>query len=280
MSTETPAAIIAPDVSDRPLGELFSLAGRTAVVTGSASGIGQAIARRLGEAGANVVVADLDEAAAVATAGELAQRIPGEAWAVGVDVADGASVRALSERAVELASGLDIWVNAAGIYPIQNLLEMDDAFWDRVLDINLRGTMIGAREAARQMIATGRRGVIINLASVTSFRAGSAGGAAYVASKHGVAGLTKSLAVEFGAAGIRALAIAPATVMTPGMRVLEEQFAGLLGGDFVEMMIQRVQLGRVAVADDVARVAVFCASDLAAYMTGSTLQVDGGDLSL
>jgi NAD(P)-dependent dehydrogenase (short-subunit alcohol dehydrogenase family) len=279
MSSET-SVIVTPDVSEQPLAALVSLDGRVAVVTGAGRGIGRAIAERLAEAGANVIVADLAAAAAATSAAELAASHGHDAWGVEVDVADSASVVRLAERAVELAGGIDIWVNAAGIYPVQGILDMDDAFWDRVLDINLRGSMVGGREAARQMIAGGRRGVIINMASITSFRASSPGGAAYVASKHAIAGLTKSLAIEFGGHGIRALAIAPATVMTEGMRELEAAFAGLLDRDFVEMMIQRVQLGRVAVPDDVARVALFCASDLSAYMTGATLLVDGGDVAI
>jgi NAD(P)-dependent dehydrogenase (short-subunit alcohol dehydrogenase family) len=280
VTTEQTAPIVTPDVAHLPLAQLISLEGRVAVVTGGGRGIGQAIAARLAEAGASVIVADLDEAAATDSASALSERATAPVSSHGVDVADGATVRALAEAAVARAGSLDIWVNAAGIYPIEAILEMDDAFWDRVINVNLRGSMIGAREAARQMVALGRGGVILNLASITGFRAGSAGGAAYVASKHGVVGLTKSLAVEFGSAGIRSLAIAPATVMTPGMRALEQQFAGLVGGDFVEMMIERVQLGRVAVADDIARVALFCVSDLAAYMTGSTVLVDGGDMAL
>jgi NAD(P)-dependent dehydrogenase (short-subunit alcohol dehydrogenase family) len=267
------------DFSDRSLAELISLVGRTAVVTGAARGIGNAIARRLAEAGANVVIADLNEAEANRAAAELADRSPAEVWAARLDVTDSVAVGEAAERAVERGGSLDVWVNAAGIYPLDPFLEMADGQWDRILDVNLRGSFVGAREAARRMVAGGRGGVIINIASITGYRVPNRGIAHYVSSKHAVIGLTKSLAVELGAHGVRALAIAPAAVMTPGMRILEEEFAAEGGGDFIEMITERVQLGRAAVPDDVARVALFCAGDMSAYMTGSTLAVDGGDLA-
>src|SRR5262249_19863899 len=149
---------------------------------------------------------------------------------------------------------------------------------DRVLDINLRGTFIGAREAARRMTRAGRGGVILNLASTAGFKAGGPAVAHYVSSKHAVIGLTKSLAVELGPHGIRVLAIAPTLIETPGIEAGEEAFrhAGL--GDLLDSYAQRLPLGRVGVSDDVARVALFCASDLSLFMTGSTVLVDGGDI--
>lgn len=267
------------DVSDRTLTELLSLEGRVAVVTGGAVGIGRAIADRLAEAGADVVVGDVADPAA--TVAELSAAHPGRRI-VGtrLDVRDSASIVACADLAVRELGRLDVWVNNAGIYPSVPLLEMSDDDWDRVLDVNLRGTFVGAREAARRMTEAGHGGVILNIASTAGYQAGGPGVAHYVSSKHAVRGLTKSLAVELGPAGIRALAIAPTLIETPGIEAGREQFrrAGL--GDVIDTYAQRLPLGRAGVPDDVARVAVFCASDLAAFMTGSTLLVDAGDVAV
>jgi NAD(P)-dependent dehydrogenase (short-subunit alcohol dehydrogenase family) len=265
------------DVSDRSLAQLVSLEGRVAVVTGGAVGIGRAVADRLAEAGASVVIGDLDEATAMAAATELAG--PGRTLiGAGLDVADAASIVALADRAVAELGRLDIWVNNAGIYPMCPILELDDVGWDRVLDVNLRGTFVGAREAARRMAAHGG-GVIVNLDSTAGFRAGGAGAGAYVASKHAVRGLTKSLAVELGPLGVRVLAVAPTLVETPGIQALATS-GGAAVGDMLGQLAARLPLGRTGVPDDVARVVLFCASDLSMFMTGSTLLVDAGDLAL
>ena len=268
-----------PDVSGRALAELISLKGRGAVVTGGARGIGRAIARRLSEAGANVLIGDLNRDGAAAAARAIAHEFGRRAFGAELDTRDGASIASVADRAVEELGRLDIWVNNAGIYPFAPVLELTDEDWDGVLDINLRGTFIGAREAGRRMVAAGRGGVIINLASISGYRADLPGYSHYVSSKHAVLGLTKSLAVELGRHGIRVLAIAPANVDTPGAEegrpALEA--AGLWEG--MQQMIQRLPLGRSGVPDDVARVALFCASDLAMLMTGSTLLVDAGNIA-
>ncbi|MDH7809595.1 MULTISPECIES: SDR family NAD(P)-dependent oxidoreductase [unclassified Rhizobium] len=277
--TETSAAMVAPDYTSKPISALVSLSGRVAVVTGGAGGIGKAIASRLSEAGARVVVADLNQDSAEAVAAELKEKWRQEAWGLRLDVTESNLVADAASRAAELGGKLDIWVNAAGIYPVRPYFEIDDAFWDNMMAINLRGTMVGAREAAKLM-APNRSGVIVNIASIASMSAGAPGSATYTASKHAVAGLTKSMAVEFGALGIRALGIAPAAIITPGLEELKRQFAKDIGGDFLEMLTERVHLGRPGLPDDIARVALFCASDLSAYMTGSLVVVDGGHMSM
>lgn len=268
-----------PQVADRTIAELFSLEDRAAVVTGGGRGIGEAICRRFAEAGADVVVADLDVARAEDIADQLAAEYGHRTLAVAVDVADEESVAGLADRAVEEFGRLDIWVNNAGVYPSTPLLQMQPKDWDHVLDINLRGTFLGSRAAALAMTDADSPGVIINLASTAGFKAAGPGVAHYVASKHAVRGLTKSLAVELGPLGIRALAIAPTLVETPGIEAGRAAFeeAGL--GDMLDQMAQLAPLRRNGVPDDIARVALFCACDMSILMTGSTIAVDAGDLA-
>lgn len=261
----------APDLSDRPLDELVSLAGRVAVVTGGARGIGLATARRLAEAGATVVVGDLDAGDARAVADELG------GLALEVDVRDADGVARLADEAVAAFGRLDVWVNNAGIYPTHDALDMKTDEWDAVLDVDLRGVFLGSREAARHMIELGNGGAIVNVASTAAYRVAGRGIAHYAAAKHGVLGLTKSLAVEFGPSGVRVLAVAPCVTATPGIEEARPAFEA--AGFTIERLGEELPLRRIAVPDDVARVVLFCASDLAALMTGSTLLVDAGWLA-
>lgn len=264
-----------PDMTGRSISELVSLKGRTAVVTGGAQGIGQAIAIRLAEAGASVVIGDLDEAKAQETAKSLPAN-GAKHIATTLDVTDGASIRALADLAIAETGALHIWVNNAGIYPSRPLMEITDDEWSHVLDLNLRGTFIAAREAALRM--KDNEGVIVNLASTAAFNASNgANPAHYVASKHGVAGLTKSLAVELGPRGLRALAIAPTLTETPGVEHKRQE-----GAEVAEALAQYgngLPLGRLGLPDDIARAVLFAATDLSAFVTGVTIPVDGGDLA-
>ncbi len=268
-----------PDVSSRSITELISLAGRKAVVTGGARGIGLAISRRLAEAGAHVLIGDLNAAGAEEAATQIKAQ-GGQAMAGLLDVADSASVNALADRAVRDLGGIDIWVNNAGIVPSTAILDMTDEEWDRVITINLRGTFFGAREAGRRMIQAGNGGVIVNIASLASFSAYGPGFGHYASSKHGVLGLTKCLAVEFGPHNIRVLAVAPTLTDTPGLREGLEEYKAVGLGDVIEQVSAREPLRRTAVPDDIARVVYFCATDLAMLMSGSTLLVDAGDVAV
>jgi NAD(P)-dependent dehydrogenase (short-subunit alcohol dehydrogenase family) len=261
------------DVAATPLTQLLALTGRVAVVTGGARGIGQACCARLAEAGAAVLVADVDETAARETATTIGER----AIAFRADVREPGSMRTLAEHALRTAGRLDVWVNAAGIYPATPILDLDDAAWDEVLEVNLRGTFAGAREAARVMASEGTCGVIVNLSSTAAYRVDGMGVAHYVASKFGVRGLTQSLAVELGPHRIRVLGVAPTVTLTPGLEAQRERLES--AGFALDQLGPSLPLGRIAVADDVARVVVFCASDLSLMMTGSTLIVDGGALA-
>jgi NAD(P)-dependent dehydrogenase (short-subunit alcohol dehydrogenase family) len=275
------------DVSGQSLQQLVSLDGKVAVVTGAGRGIGLAIARRLTEAGANVLLGDMDVPAAEASAAALSAEFGRRVIGVSLNVAEEPSIVALADRAVAEFGHLDIWVNNAGIFPGSPTIDQTAEIWDRVQDINLRGSFLGAREAAKRMMAQTTKdgapmgGVIINVASVSGY-SGRPGLAAYVASKHGVVGLTKSLGVEWGPHGIRVLGLAPTGVSTPGVQERKSQASGaeLERIEALEKTVgAALPLGRLGVPDDIARVALFCASDLSMLMTGSTLLVDAGALA-
>ena len=274
-----------PDVSSHSIAELVSLEGRAAVVTGAARGIGRAVAMRLAEAGAVVVVADIDSDAAEVTADEIG----GSATAMHMDAASRESVDEVAARCVSGAGSLDIWVNNAGIYPRHPFLGLSAEDWDRVVRLNLYGTFFGAKAAARAMATAGRGGVILNMVSTSAFRGGPPGLTHYASSKHGIVGLTKALALELGPLGIRVLALAPTRIDTEGLaeRVLvpgaeeeQEAFSAAGIGGHHEVGAASLPLGRVGVPDDVARVALFCASDLSMFMTGATIPIDAGFLAV
>ncbi len=270
------------DVSNQTIAELISLKGSMAVVTGGAQGIGAAIAHRLAEAGAEVMLGDLNADAAKKTADSLTNQ-GYVVWAAEVDVTDPSSVSRLADQAVERGGELNIWVNNAGIFPTDDVLKMPLVQWQRVIEVNLTGTYVGAREAGNRMVAQGKGGVVINLASVQSYRAGGPGFAHYVSAKHGISGLTKSLAIELGPHNIRVLALAPTLIATPGTQVGKKELAKAMNtteDPWETVAKQYLALGRTGVPDDIARVALFCASDMSMFMTGSTLPVDAGYLAL
>jgi len=257
------------DLSNVPLAEIVSLKGRRAAVTGSAHGIGAAIAKRLAEAGAVVVIGDLDDAGAVETARAIAGATGASVQAFALDVQSEESITSFADAAMAAMGGLDIWVNNVGFYPSSPALEIDGDAWDRVQAINLRGAFIGAREGAKRICSCGsERGVIVNIASMAGLRA-QLNMSHYVAAKHGVVGLTKALALELGPQDIRVMGVAPALVVTHGL-------AERITPESIEPIVRTLPLGRAGVPDDIARVVLFCASDLSAFMTGSTLPVDAG----
>jgi NAD(P)-dependent dehydrogenase (short-subunit alcohol dehydrogenase family) len=264
-----------PDVSDRSLADLFSLKCRAAVVTGAAWGLGKAAARRLAEAGASVLIADIDEETAAASAAELQAAYGSRVVSMRMDAAETSAADAVLDRALAEFGSLDIVINNAGVPSFTPLLDLSAEDWDRVMAINVRGTFLFARESARRMIAAGKGGVIINVASLAGVRGISEGQAAYVASKHAVVGLTRQLSMELASHGIRVLGVAPGFCLTEKTAHL----ATLDGAALAQIPIPGIggtKLGRVGVSDDVARAILFCASDMASFMTGSTLLVEGG----
>lgn len=252
-----------------PLHGLVDLSGRCALVTGAAMGIGLGIVRRLHEAGANVVVADLDGDVAEEVAAALNAARDGSAAAVAVDVSDTAAVDAMFAVAQERFGGAGVVVNNAGIYPMAPLADLDEATFRHVIDVNLVGLYLCTRAAADAMLARGGGGTIVNVTSIDALHPSMVGLAHYDASKHGAWGFTKNVALELAPHGIRVNALAPGGVLTPGVGDIGENLAAF------EAMIP---MGRMGVPDDVARAVLFLVSDLASYVTGAQLVVDGGRL--
>lgn len=265
------------DFSNTPLADLVSLTGRNAVVTGAAQGLGKAIARRLAEAGASVILGDRNVELARQVAADIAATFGVRAEAIDMDVSDAAAVAAAAQLAETEFGGLHIWVNNAGIFPHIPIEHMSEDDWDRVFTVNARGTFLGCREAAKAMQPRGA-GVIVNIASLAGIRGISPGLSAYVGSKHAVVGLTRQLALELAPHRIRVNAVAPSFMVTEGNMALIQQdprMAEVAAEAIPSMMSSK--LGRVGVADDIARTVLFAASDMSAFITGTTLVVDAGE---
>jgi len=253
---------------------LIDLTGKTAVVTGGGKGMGVGICRALVQAGATVCVADIDEPAAQSTVDALTKN-GGSAYAVHVDMSQPASVAALAAAVTERSGSLDIWVNNAGVYPMIPVFSDSTDLWDFTHNVNLRGVFVGIREAARQMIAAKRPGVIVNIASIAADRAGHVSMTPYAASKAGVKALTRSMAAALGPFGIRVAAVSPGVIETDGMAAQEQQMA--VAGANTGNRASMIPLRRLGTGDDIGRAVLFMASDLASFVTGVTLDVDGGD---
>lgn len=262
-----------PDVTGQSLAQLVTLTGRTALVTGAAMGLGRAIAERLTEAGANLVLGDIARDAVHTAAEELSKRHGIEAIGVAMDMRDPAAIAAAVEAAVTRFGGIDILVNNAGIYPLSPVVDMPDAQWHEVIAINLSGVFFACREAARIMVRQGRGGVVVSISSTSGVNGGGVSIPHYAASKHGVIGLTKQMALEFAPHAIRFLAVAPNVIVTEGVRHAKAEAVAAAG---FELEVESSLLGRAGVPDDVARAVLFAASDMAMFMTGSTLFVDAG----
>jgi len=258
--------------------ELFDLSGKAAVVTGGAMGIGQAICFRLAEAGACVMIADIDLAAADKTAEEIISR-GGQARAIQADAGSGDDAKKVVQAAVDAFGSLDILVNNAGIFPLLEVMRVEEALWDRVININLKGTFLYSQAAAARMIEAGKGGKIVNLASIDGLHP-NGNATPYNASKGGVIMLTKALALELAPHKILVNAVAPGQIKTPGTntwgaKAIED---GLTIEQLLKSFKGRIPLERIGEPDDIAKVVLFAASAAADYMTGSLLLVDGGYL--
>jgi NAD(P)-dependent dehydrogenase (short-subunit alcohol dehydrogenase family) len=246
----------------------MKLAGRVAVITGAARGIGRACAERFLSEGAKVVLGDIDAARLHETAAAIGT--PDTVLAVVTDVSKKDQVVALIAAAVKKFGRIDIMVNNAGIALIQDFLEIDEADYDRVLGINLKGAFMGTQAAARQMIAQGQGGVIINMSSINSGLANPRV-ATYAISKGGMNQVTSTAAVAFAPHGIRVVGVGPGTIMTE-----------MIEGTFIDSeatrraILSRTPIGRMGEPAEIAAVVAFLASDDASYFTGETIYPDGG----
>jgi NAD(P)-dependent dehydrogenase (short-subunit alcohol dehydrogenase family) len=259
-----------------PLNELIRLTDKKALVTGAAMGIGFAIAYRLAEAGATVAIIDLNEEKGQKAAEDLVN-CGYRAFFLRCDVSREEEVKNTIDAAIVRMGGLDILVNNAGIFPFTPLLQLTASDIEKVLAVNLKGLLYFTREASRWMIEQKRSGSIINLASVDSLHPSHKGLSVYDASKGAVLTLTKSLAKELGPNGIRVNAIAPGGILTEGA-IAQSRGSGETSRTGLKEFMSRIALGRMGVADDIGRVALFLAADLSGYMTGSLVVVDGGYL--
>jgi 3-oxoacyl-[acyl-carrier protein] reductase len=242
--------------------------GRVAIVTGSSSGIGRAVAAELLARGMSVVVTSRSQERADATAAELGE----DAFGVGAELTDPAAPAALVERALARFGRLDVLVNNAGAGQVAESETLAVEDWQRIIDLDLTAAFLCAQAAARPMLAAGR-GVIVNISSLAG-HIGLPRRAAYTAAKHGLEGLTKTLAVEWARRGVRVVSVAPAYVAT-------ELLAGtsIAGGFTLDDVAGRTPMRRLAEPEEVARTVAFLASDDASFVTGSSVRVDGGWLA-
>jgi len=252
------------------------LSGKIAVLTGGGSGIGAAICRAFAEEGAAVAITDIRLQAAQEIAAEIA-RCNGRVGTWAFDVSDRSAVEQAADQIEKQLGPIDVWVNNAGISRIVPFLECSEELWEQTLRINLKGAFIGCQAAIRRMLPR-RQGVVLNMSS-QSGKVGNSQYTAYCASKFGIIGLTQSLAVEFAGAGIRVNALCPGIVMTPLWDQMLGDYArkrNLKPEDVRPYLEKRIPMGRLCTPEDVARTAVFLASDESDYLTGQALNVSGG----
>ncbi len=241
------------------------LTGQVAVITGAARGIGRGIATVLAAEGARVVIADLDEEAAERTAAELGERV----LAVATNVTDRGSVEALAAATLAAFGRIDVLAANAGIYPSTELAAIDDALWDRVMDINVKGALHAIQACTPAMLERGY-GRIVLTSSITGPITGQIGFAHYGASKAAMLGLMRSAAVELARSGVTVNAVMPGNIKTEGLADL--------GAEYEASMAASIPLKRLGTVEDIGYAALYFASKEAGYVTGQTIIVDGGQI--
>lgn len=265
------------EVSNKNIEELISLKGKIALITGGSMGIGKAIAKRFAEVGATVIIVGRNELHLKNAIRELTQ-VSSLVFAKVMDISKSESVISTIEEIINEFGTIDILANMAGIFPNDNTLTMPIEKWNSVININLSGSYNCAREVIKVMLKSGNGGSIIFASSESAYKPGPQY-AHYNASKGAIDALMRSLAIEYAAQNIRVNSIAPTLIETEGTVVAKEQLREALKIDNPwEMIAKQIPLGRIGTADDVARIALFCASDLSVYMTGHKFDCDGGML--
>src|SRR5665213_2573761 len=256
--------------------DLLKMDGKAAIVTGGAKGIGYAISYRLAEAGAKVLVADMDEDAANKTVQELA----GNCWttaAIILDVSDEKAVKNMIDTCKDKFGSIDILVNNAGIYPSEPVSQMSADDFERVIHVNLRSVFLTTKYVAEVMKQQGG-GKIINISSIDAIHPSMVGLAHYDASKHGVWGFTKNSALELAEHKIWVNAIAPGGIATPGAAAGSKGASGEQMAELTKLFLAKIPMHRMGEPDDIGMVALFLAGDMSSYMTGEQVVVDGGVL--
>lgn len=260
----------------KKLEQLTNLSGKAAIVTGGAKGIGYGIAYRLSEAGASVLIVDIDEKKAINAAESLVEK----GWiseAIGTDVADEIAVKAMVQMCKDKFGSLDILVNNAGIYPPIPVAEMTEEQFEKVMHVNLRGAFLSTKYAA-EIMKQQEGGRIINITSIDALHPSMIGLAHYDASKHGLWGFTKNSALELAEDKIWVNAIAPGGIATPGVAAMSQGASTKQMQTQTEAFIAKIPMHRMGEADEIGTVALFLASEMSSYMTGSQIVVDGGAL--
>lgn len=245
---------------------MINLSGKIALVTGSTRGIGRSVAHRLAQAGATVVVTGRSEDRAREVAKEIATATGVQAFSVGMDLGEKESIRDAFERITEELGGVDILVNNAGMTRDTLFLRMKYEDWEEVIRVNLTGTFLLTQLAVKGMLKK-RWGRVINMSSVVAFM-GNVGQANYSSAKAGLIGFTKTLAKELASRNITVNAVAPGFIETDMTSVLPD--------DLKKRYLEQIPMGRFGQPEDVANVVLFLASDLAGYITGEVIHVNGG----
>lgn len=258
------------------LSQLLNLNNKSAIVTGGAKGIGSAIAYRLAEAGAKVLIADMDELASQKTAKELAAK-SWTAKSLKTDVSSQEDVKKMIGFAQENFGSVDILVNNAGIYPPVPVAQMTEEQFEKVMHVNLRSCFLTTKYASEVMKKQGG-GRIINITSIDALHPSMVGLAHYDASKHGMWGFTKNSALELAEHKIWVNAIAPGGITTPGVAAMSQGASAEQMAASIKAFMAKIPMHRFGEPDEIGMVALFLASDMSSYMTGSQIIVDGGVL--